>query len=42
MNVPIAKSDGLPIGMMLIGKHYEDDKVLKAAHVIEKAGWYKG
>ena len=42
MNVPIAKSDGLPIGMMLIGKHYEDDKVLKAAHAIEKAGWYKG
>jgi amidase len=42
MNVPIAKSDGLPIGMMLIGKHYEDDKVLKAAYAIEKAGWYKG
>jgi amidase len=42
MNVPIAKNDGLPIGMMLIGKHYEDDKVLKAAYAIEKAGWYKG
>ncbi|MGA9536920.1 MAG: amidase family protein, partial [Desulfobacterales bacterium] len=42
MNVPIAKSDGLPIGMMLIGKHYEDDKVLKAAYAIEKAGWYTG
>jgi Asp-tRNA(Asn)/Glu-tRNA(Gln) amidotransferase A subunit family amidase len=42
MNVPIAKSDGLPIGMMLIGKHYDDDKVLKAAYAIEKAGWYKG
>ena len=41
MNVPIAKSDGLPIGMMLIGKHYDDEKVLKAAYAIEKAAWYK-
>jgi len=42
MNVPIAKSDGLPIGMMLIGEHRDDDKVLKAGYTIEKAGWYKG
>jgi len=42
MNVPCAKSDGLPVGMMLIGRHFEDDVVLRAADAFEKAGVYKG
>lgn len=41
MNVPCGKSNGLPIGMMLIGRHFEDDVVLKAAHAFEKTGTYK-
>jgi amidase len=41
MNVPCAKADGLPIGMMLIGRHFEDDLVLKAAYAFEKLGVYK-
>ncbi len=41
MNVPCAKSDGLPVGMMLIGRHFEDDIVLRAAHAFEKTGSYK-
>lgn len=41
MNVPCGKSNGLPIGMMLIGRHFEDDVVLKAAHAFEKTGKYK-
>lgn len=40
MSVPCAKSDGLPIGMMLIGRQIEDDIVLRAAHAFEKAGIY--
>ena len=34
MNAPFAESNGLPIGMMFIGKHYDDDKELKAAYAI--------
>ena len=41
MNVPCAKSNGLPVGMMLIGRQFEDDVVLRAAHAFEKAGVYK-
>jgi len=40
MSVPCAKSDGLPVGMMLIGRHFEEDIVLRAAHAFEKAGIY--
>ena len=40
MNVPCAKSDGLPVGMMLIGRHFEDDVVLRAGHAFEKMGIY--
>lgn len=41
MTIPCGKSQGLPIGMMLIGRHFEDDVVLKAAHAFEKMGIYK-
>lgn len=41
MNVPCGKSKGLPIGMMLIGRHFDDDVVLRAAHAFEKTGTYK-
>ena len=41
MNVPCAKSKGLPVGMMLIGRHFEDDIVLRAADAFEKSGIYK-
>ena len=38
MSVPCAKSDGLHVGMMVIGRHFEEDVVLRAAHAFEKAG----
>ncbi|MBF0527797.1 MAG: amidase [Deltaproteobacteria bacterium] len=41
MNVPCAKSNGLPVGMMLIGRLFEDDVVLRAADAFEKTGVYK-
>jgi amidase len=41
MNVPCAKSDGLPIGMMLIGRRFEDATILRAAQAFESLGVYK-
>jgi amidase len=37
MNVPAGMSSGLPVGMMLIGRHWEDGTVLRAAHAFEQA-----
>lgn len=35
MNVPCGKSEGLPVGMMIIGRHGEDDTVLRVAHAFQ-------
>lgn len=40
MNVPCGLSDGLPIGMMLIGKKWDEETVLRAAHAFEQTGTY--
>ncbi|MBI4609643.1 MAG: amidase [Candidatus Rokubacteria bacterium] len=36
MNVPAGMSGGLPVGMMLLGRHWEDGTVLRAAHAFER------
>lgn len=36
MNVPCGLSGGLPVGMMLVGRHWEDSTVLRAAHAFEQ------
>ncbi len=41
MTVPCGMSEGLPVGMMLIGRRFEDDVVLRAADAFEKTGVYK-
>jgi len=41
VSVPSGKSDGLPVGMMLIGKQFEDAIVLRAAHAFQTLGSYK-
>jgi len=41
MNVPCAKSKGLPVGMMLVGRPFEDAAVLRAAHAFQTAGLYR-
>jgi amidase len=41
ISIPCAKSGGLPIGAMLIGRLFEDDMVLRAADAFEKSGRYK-
>ncbi len=41
MNVPCGMNNGLPIGMMLVGKRYDDATVIQAAHAFEKIGNWK-
>ena len=42
ISVPCGKNDDdLPIGLMLIGRHFDDFTVLKVADSIEKSGDWK-
>lgn len=50
MSVPIGMVDGLPVGMQLIGKHFDEGLLLNAAHLYQRetswhtqmpAGWEK-
>ena len=36
-NVPAGLVNGLPTGMMIIGKHFDDATVLRVAHTFEQA-----
>jgi amidase len=38
ITVPAGMSEGLPVGMMLIGRHWEDAAVLRAADAFQKVG----
>ena len=35
LSVPCGTSDGLPIGMMLVGRHFDDATVLRAGHAYQ-------
>ena len=35
MSVPCSMSDGLPVGMMLIGRDFDESTILRAAHAFE-------
>ena len=37
LSVPCGASDGRPIGMMLVGRHFDDATVLRAGHAFEAA-----
>jgi amidase len=37
-SVPCGMADGRPVGMMLIGRHWEDATVLRVAHAFEQLG----
>ncbi|GAB5470005.1 MAG: amidase [Rhodospirillales bacterium] len=42
MAIPCGQSDGLPISMMLVGRHYDEPTIYKAAHAFEQSGdWTK-
>ena len=36
LSIPCAKSKGLPVGLMLTGRHFEDATLLRAAHAYEQ------
>ena len=38
MTVPCGMGEGLPIGMMLIGKHYDESTIYRAAAAFERLG----
>ena len=38
MSVPCGLSDGLPVGMMLVGKHFDEATIYRAAHAFEQGG----
>jgi amidase len=38
MNIPCGMSDGLPVGMMLVGKYYAETTIYRAAHSFEQLG----
>ncbi len=42
MSVPCGMSDGLPIGAMLVGKHFDESTIYAAAAAFEGAGDWKG
>ncbi|MDM0069957.1 amidase [Variovorax sp. J31P207] len=41
MTVPCGMVDGLPVGLMLIGKHFDEPTIYRAAHAFEQAGDWK-
>ena len=38
ISVPCGMSDGLPVGMMLIGKHFDEATLYRLAHAFEQVG----
>ncbi|MQA94685.1 MAG: amidase [Streptosporangiales bacterium] len=38
MNVPCAMRDGLPVGLMLVGRKYDEPSIYRAAYAFEQAG----
>jgi amidase len=42
MAIPCGMSDGLPVSMMLVGKHWDEPTIYRAAHAFEQMGdWRK-
>ncbi|KIZ36240.1 amidase, partial [Rhodopseudomonas palustris] len=41
MSIPCGMVDGLPVGLMLIGKHFDEMTIYRAAHAFEQAGDWK-
>lgn len=37
MSIPCGMSDGLPVGMMLVGRHWDEPTIYRAAHAFEQA-----
>jgi amidase len=42
ISVPCGMADELPVGMMIIGRHFEDSTVLRVADAFERIGDWRG
>ena len=38
MAIPCGMSDGLPVSMMLVGRHFDEPTIYRAAYAFEQAG----
>jgi amidase len=41
MSLPCGMVDGLPVGLMLVGRHFDESMIYRAAHAYEQAGDWK-
>src|SRR6185437_6210496 len=41
MSLPCGMVDGLPVGMMLVGKHFDEPTIYRAAYAFEQSGDWK-
>ena len=41
MSIPCGMADGLPVGLMLIGKHFDEPTIYRAAYAFERSGDWK-
>jgi amidase len=41
MAIPCGMADGLPVSVMLVGKHWDEPTIYRAAHAFEQAGDWK-
>jgi amidase len=41
MSLPCGMVDGLPVGLMLVGRHFAEATIYRAAHAFEKSGDWK-
>jgi amidase len=41
MSVPCGMVDGLPVGLMLVGRMFEESTIYRAAHAFEQIGDWK-
>ena len=41
MSVPCGMVDGLPVGLMLVGKHFDEPTIYRAAYAFEQSGDWK-
>jgi amidase len=41
MSLPCGLVDGLPVGLMLVGRHFDESMIYRAAHAFEQSGDWK-
>jgi amidase len=41
MSIPCGLRDGLPIGLMMIAKHFDEPSIYRAAHAFEQSRDWK-